>query len=1098
MAIDLETTGLSASRDAIIEIGAVRFDRERTIDEFHTLVNPGRELPQFIRDLTGITQEQVDSAPSFPMVADRLRRFMSGATPVAHNASFDLGFLRQNGVDAGSRFCDTFELAYLVRPAARGYSLPQLAKQLSVNPGRSHRALDDARTARDVFLALLGELAQLDPSLLAGFRRLSRESGWNIAALLDSVEDNADLQLTSPATTAIGGVDSRELRDRLSRPPPLQPRDDEQYIDPAMIAEALSQGSQFSYSVTNFEERDEQIEMSAAIADIINRGGRLMVEAGTGVGKSLAYLLPAALYALKNGRRIVVSTNTINLQEQLVNKDLPMVKEALSTIAPTGADAFRYTSLKGRANYLCFKRWNVARRSSDLDESRARMIAKTTDWLTRTETGDRADLNLGPSGFASAWNPLSAQRAFECPARAGGPCFLQAARSDAEAAHVVVVNHSLLISNLVSNGSAIPDYDVLIIDEAHHLEDVATNTINLQEQLVNKDLPMVKEALSTIAPTGADAFRYTSLKGRANYLCFKRWNVARRSSDLDESRARMIAKTTDWLTRTETGDRADLNLGPSGFASAWNPLSAQRAFECPARAGGPCFLQAARSDAEAAHVVVVNHSLLISNLVSNGSAIPDYDVLIIDEAHHLEDVATDQLTYTFSQSDIDDIFSDLTTERGLLVRAQNALADTDRDEGDRDAANISILQAQAASPRLRDEMRDLLRLVGSVMMLAQGRSQTQYDNQVRILESHRNTPEWAPVVQIWDNIAILLSELSTSLSETVESIRRNVPEHDVAKDALLSDLVHVQIGLARFSDNVGEMINESSESGIYWVNFRRQSSDVTLNSAPLEVGFDLQEKLYDQKRAIVMTSATMSTEGSLDHAAERLGFDKARHLVLGSPFNYSEAALLYAPSRLPHPNSPHFQQAVETVVLEAASAAQGSTMALFTSHGALRNTARAIRQDLESQDIQVLSQGVDGPPQLLAESFLEEPRSVLLGTSSFWQGVDFAGDSLTVLIIARLPFTVPSDPIFQARSEQYGDEAFTKYAVPQAILKFRQGFGRLIRSSTDRGVAIVLDSRLTNSRYGRRFISSLPEMTVTDGRGQGTPAVVRRWLEYTG
>lgn len=932
MAIDLETTGLSASRDAIIEIGAVRFDRERTIDEFHTLVNPGRELPQFIRDLTGITQEQVDSAPSFPMVADRLRRFMSGATPVAHNASFDLGFLRQNGVDAGSRFCDTFELAYLVRPAARGYSLPQLAKQLSVNPGRSHRALDDARTARDVFLALLGELAQLDPSLLAGFRRLSRESGWNIAALLDSVEDNADLQLTSPATTAIGGVDSRELRDRLSRPPPLQPRDDEQYIDPAMIAEALSQGSQFSYSVTNFEERDEQIEMSAAIADIINRGGRLMVEAGTGVGKSLAYLLPAALYALKNGRRIVVSTNTINLQEQLVNKDLPMVKEALSTIAPTGADAFRYTSLKGRANYLCFKRWNVARRSSDLDESRARMIAKTTDWLTRTETGDRADLNLGPSGFASAWNPLSAQRAFECPARAGGPCFLQAARSDAEAAHVVVVNHSLLISNLVSNGSAIPDYDVLIIDEAHHLEDVAT----------------------------------------------------------------------------------------------------------------------------------------------------------------------DQLTYTFSQSDIDDIFSDLTTERGLLVRAQNALADTDRDEGDRDAANISILQAQAASPRLRDEMRDLLRLVGSVMMLAQGRSQTQYDNQVRILESHRNTPEWAPVVQIWDNIAILLSELSTSLSETVESIRRNVPEHDVAKDALLSDLVHVQIGLARFSDNVGEMINESSESGIYWVNFRRQSSDVTLNSAPLEVGFDLQEKLYDQKRAIVMTSATMSTEGSLDHAAERLGFDKARHLVLGSPFNYSEAALLYAPSRLPHPNSPHFQQAVETVVLEAASAAQGSTMALFTSHGALRNTARAIRQDLESQDIQVLSQGVDGPPQLLAESFLEEPRSVLLGTSSFWQGVDFAGDSLTVLIIARLPFTVPSDPIFQARSEQYGDEAFTKYAVPQAILKFRQGFGRLIRSSTDRGVAIVLDSRLTNSRYGRRFISSLPEMTVTDGRGQGTPAVVRRWLEYTG
>ena len=173
-------------------------------------------------------------------------------------------------------------------------------------------------------------------------------------------------------------------------------------------------------------------------------------------------------------------------------------------------------------------------------------------------------------------------------------------------------------------------------------------------------------------------------------------------------------------------------------------------------------------------------------------------------------------------------------------------------------------------------------------------------------------------------------------------------------------------------------------------------------------------------------------------------------------------------------------------------------MVLFTSHGALRNTARAIRPALEAHDIQVLSQGLDGPPQLLAEWFLEEPRSVLLGTSSFWQGVDFAGDALTVLIITRLPFTVPSDPIFQARSEQYGSEAFAKFAVPQAILKFRQGFGRLIRSTRDSGVAIVMDSRITKSGYGRRFIGSLPEMTVTNGKGQGTSAVVQRWLEYTG
>ena len=932
VAIDLETTGLSSTRDAIIEIGAVRFDRDRTIDEFQTFVNPRRELPQFIRDLTGIAQKQVDAAPTFPMVADELQRFMDGATPVAHNAGFDLGFLRRNGMDIGTRHCDTFELAYLVRPSAKGYSLTQLTRQLSVHPGRSHRALDDARSARDVFLALLPELALLDPTLLSEFRRLSSESGWNIQGLLDAAEESGPFRLTSPSPSPIGGVDARELRNRLQRPPPIRPNEESRSIEINLVVDALSSGSAFSDAIANFEERPEQIDMSAAVADTVDRGGRLMVEAGTGVGKSLAYLLPAALYATVNGQRVVVSTNTINLQEQLVNKDLPMVKQALAAIDPAMAEEFRYSSLKGRANYLCFKRWEVARRASDSDEARARMIAKTTGWIASTQTGDRSELNIGPSNFASAWNALSAQRAFECPARAGGPCFLQAARSDAEASHVVVVNHSLLLSDLVSKGSAIPEYDVLIVDEAHHLEDVAT----------------------------------------------------------------------------------------------------------------------------------------------------------------------DQLTYTFGQGDIDEMFSDLTTERGLLVRAQGAIDDSDISESDRVAAEDNLGRAQAVAPRLREEMRNLLRLVASVVAPTQDRKRSQYDTQVRILPAHRDAPEWESVVQVWDNVAILLSEMSGSLERIVEAIRHDMPDRGGVKDALLSDLTQVQIGLGGFSSNVSGMISEPSESRIYWVIFKRQTADVTLNSAPLEVGPDLREKLYDQKRAIVMTSATLSTDGSLEHAVERLGFDKSNQLLLGSPFNYSEAALLYAPAGVPHPNTPDFQHAVESAIVEAATAAHGRTMVLFTSHDALRNTARSIRPALGRHDIQVLSQGLDGPPPLLAEWFLEEPRSVLLGTSSFWQGVDFPGDALTVLIIVRLPFTVPSDPIFQARSEQYGSQAFAKYAIPQAILKFRQGFGRLIRSSTDRGIAIVMDSRITSSRYGQRFVDSLPKMTVTNGKRQGTTAVVKRWLEYKG
>ena len=246
-----------------------------------------------------------------------------------------------------------------------------------------------------------------------------------------------------------------------------------------MVVEALSSGSPFSDVIGDFEERPQQIEMAQAVADTINSGGRLMVEAGTGVGKSLAYLLPAALYATANDKRVVVSTNTINLQEQLIQKDLPMVKEAMRGFAPEAADAFRFTQLKGRANYLCYRRWRQMRSSADLDEAQARLMAKTLLWMPTTDTGDRSELNLGHRAAAAAWDRLSAQRAQGCPAPSG-PCFLRAAREKAAASHIVVVNHALLISDLVAGGSAIPSYDILIIDEAHQLEDVATKQLGFE------------------------------------------------------------------------------------------------------------------------------------------------------------------------------------------------------------------------------------------------------------------------------------------------------------------------------------------------------------------------------------------------------------------------------------------------------------------------------------------------------------------------------------------------------------------------------------------------------------------------------------------
>ena len=932
VAIDLETTGLSDRQDAIIEVGAVRFTANGTLDEFQTFVNPRRKLPPFITSLTGIVQSDVDGAPSFSEVAPAFERFIQGATPVLHNAPFDLGFLRNNGVDVTYRVCDTWELAYLARPSAGSYSLEELVYLLGIESDGAHRALADARAVRDVLTALLPELALLDPTLLDEYRRLSDLSGWDVETLLIAAEELAPprpaLSVPSPQS-AIGGIDTRELSRRLARPKPIQPPEEKDYaIDADMIADALSAGSDFSRRVPNFEERPEQREMATAVADKINVGGQLMVEAGTGVGKSLAYLLPAALYAVRNGARVVVSTATIALQEQLLAKDLPMVKDALAEIDPDAAEQLRFTSLKGRSNYLCYKRWNQARRADDVDENAARLIAKTLGWL--------------------------------------------------------------------------PD--------------------------------------------------------------------------------------------TQTGDRGELNLGHYRAAASWDRLSASRALECPAQSGGPCFLRAARQDAAASHIVVVNHALLISDLAAGGSAIPDYNILIIDEAHNLEDQATDQLAFTISNRRLNDVLDELTGERGLLFRGRIASSrvsdDKRRDEFD---AAHNVIQSRHSD--LRAEFAQLLTRVAEAAPPDRWQRQSDYATETRIVEKHRESDKWAAIPPAWQNAEILLTDLAAAAVKLRAAFVGIEPGTIPDQDSLTSDLERVGQGLNDIRIQLGEILSDPQETGIYWVRRERNSADVTLNRAPLHVGATLNEMLYEENNTVILTSATLTIAGSLDHAAERLGLADADKLALGSPFDYYNAALLYAPSDVPDPRDPNFQRRVAREVADAALAAGGRTMALFTSYAALTATANAIKGPLARKGIGVIAQSSNTSNRIIARRFMEEPRSVLLGTSSFWEGVDFPGDALTVLVVARLPFPVPSDPIVQARSEQY-DNGFMGYLLPQAALKFRQGFGRLIRSTTDRGVVMVLDSRIVNSRYGKQFIDSLPNVRqVKRNNRHPTANIIKLWLE---
>ncbi len=921
VALDLETTGLDAERDRIIEVGAVKFRGDEILDTFTSLVNPRRRLDEFIVRLTGIPQHEVDRAPEFGAVLRPFAEFVGQSPIVGHNLRFDLGFLSNNGLPLRNPRCDTWDLAYVLYPGLPEYSLERLADRFGVKNRNAHRALADAHATRNVFNVLLRRAMELDDFSLAEMSRLAGRSSWVLAYLLGGIESTP--RAPAPPSSGVGaaGLDMNALGERLQQERPIRPNQAVEEIDVEMVESLLRSGSPLAAAMDGFEERPEQIAVARAVAESINEGKRLVVEAGTGVGKSVAYLLPALLYATANNRRVVVSTNTINLQEQLVEKDVPMLVEALADVPGVDASGVRFSQLKGRANYLCLKRWSRMRSGDTLNQDEARLLSKTLVWLAETSTGDRSELNLGYRGAAAPWSRLSSERMNEC-----------------------------------------------------------------------------------------------------------------------------------------------LSLG------------------------GPCFLRAAREKAVASHVVVVNHALLLSDVLAEGSLLPEYDVLIVDEAHHLEEEATRRFGYDLSQAALHEHLQRIGGERGLLREAVDALrasaaAPTRMDDAETAAANATDLSARALG-----HSSTLFSIL--VQLTLDQRASNDY----RVTGNDREQQGWRDLEMVWENLDVTLTELEAGL-QRVSAALANLDDANVEDYAALhGELSSVTMANDDFRRMLREFVPNPQESGVYWMSRNLASSDLLLHMAPLDVSEQLAENLFLEKDCVVLTSATLTTGGRFDHVRERLGLDDAEELLVGSPFDYESAVLLCVPEDMPEPNSWAYQEALEQAVSDVAVAANGRTMALFTSHASLRTTARAIRGRLSTRGIGVLAQGLDGSPQQLVRRFLENPETVLLGTASFWEGVDLAGESLQALLVARLPFNVPTEPVFEARSEQF-ENAFMQYALPQAILRLRQGFGRLIRTKTDRGAAVILDSRLVSRRYGRLFVDSLPPATRKRVPLYDLGGAVTRWLD---
>ncbi len=654
---------------------------------------------------------------------------------------------------------------------------------------------------------------------------------------------------------------------------------------------AFADGGPLSTALPDFEPRPGQIEMAGAVADAFERGGVLLAEAGTGTGKTLAYLVPAIL----KRERVLVSTGTKTLQEQIFFKDIPALRDALGV-------PFTATYMKGRANYLCLHR---------LDQL----------------TSDNRD-NLPGS------------------------------------------------------------HDVF--------------------------LPIVRQ----------------------------------------------------WSEKTETGDRAELTELPEDLAF-WNDVAATAetcvGAECPRF--DDCFVTKMRQRAAASDIVIVNHHLLCADAAvrqnAYGEVIPACSHAIVDEAHQLEDIATQYFGVSVSTYRVEELARDV---EGSLMAIVGGI----RGEG---APGLNIVKAQHDVEQAIEKLRDYARNFFTELAFAH-----RGEGRVKSEERVRATAE--SMADAYDAAVALITSLEIVQDVLVrlqpdESGRNLRPPPDDDDD--IAERAESVAALARrageLRDDLRFLLRASDSDYVFFVEFRGRG--VFLRASPIDVSTIVRELLLDRMQTTVLTSATLTVDGTFEYIRSRLGIREAGEVRLPSEFDFARQAILYLPNRMPDPRSDQFSVAAGREVVEILTRTRGRAFVLFTSYATLR-AVQAIAE--MSLDYPIFAQGVAPRSQLLRQ-FRDTPHAVLFATASFWQGVDVVGEALSCVIVDKLPFASPADPITAARIEAIrarGGDPFGEYQVPLAILMLQQGLGRLIRHRRDRGVLAVLDPRLRTKGYGRRFVDSLP------------------------
>ena len=752
----------------------------------------------------------------------------------------------------------------------------------------------------------------------------------------------ADLNLASIYSTHGHGVfiiDNEATRVYVVVEPFLP--DKTEHLDAADLAGAFTRGSPLARHLPAYEERPQQVGMMRCVAQAFNENGIGIVEAPTGVGKTVAYLLPAVLWAQRNKERVVISTRTINLQEQIIFKDIPLLQRCLE-------EPFKACLVKGRSNYLCHRRLERALSEATLfeDEEQARQLRDLAEWATQTEDGSLSDLPFVPA--RDLWNQVCSEAdtcsMSRCPKQQ--VCFVGKARREIAKADLIITNHHMLFSDLAIKREAgdfsalavLPAFRRVVFDEAHNVEDSATEYFGVSVTRLG--------ALATL--------------GR-----FARMEHGRERGLLPFIKLKMLR---------------------------------------------------------------------------------DCQEVSVDEFEKVQALIDQRLLPALEET------------RGALMTAFAALR-------------------SLVSERAEGGARELkLRLTEEVLL----------------------DPELRSIHDVYVSEAV---RLLRTLIEHCHGLRRRMEEVEPNPDEPESPLATEILQLRAYANRAERMANvlaegtsqDLQENTVRWIEIDTKNNNILrIARCPLEVGLPLSEWVYENLHTVAMTSATLTVGHSFDYLSRRLGIEhvdasRVEKLMLDSPFDFEQQALLAIPEDVPAPNEHGFLEATEASIRDVLRITRGHAFVLFTSFFALDHAYRTLKDELRDAGITPLKQGQTNRTKLL-DQFRSDTASVLFGTDSFWEGVDVAGDSLQCVILPRLPFRVPTEPILQARAEAIsnaGGNPFMEYAVPQAVIKFRQGFGRLIRRRSDRGAIVVLDRRIITKQYGRVFLKSLPNVRLVRGPGQG-------------